>query len=82
MCLKINLGQILITHQAQLAGYKPHVWFEQKYITNLIALENIIKHYRVTYDILDDMSVVHREEHGNHNIHFIMHESGLHYYEP
>ena len=52
MCLQSNVGKMLITHKTHVAIYKPHVWFDQKYITNFIALKNIIKQYRVTYDIL------------------------------
>ena len=35
-------GNMLITNKAQVAGYKPCVWFYQKAITNLIYLKNII----------------------------------------
>ena len=28
------------------------------------------------------MFIVHQEEHGKNNMRFIMHESGLHYYDP
>ena len=81
MCLQINGGKMLITHKAQVAGYNPCVWFDQKDITNLIALNNIIKQYRVTYNSLDDMFICHREGHGNNNMDFRINESGLHYYE-
>ena len=43
MCLQSNRGKMLITHKAQVAGYKPYVWFDQKAITNLIALKNLIE---------------------------------------
>ena len=36
MHLHSNGGKILITHKSQVASYKPHVWFNQKSITNLI----------------------------------------------
>ena len=61
MRLKINGGKILITNKAQVSGYKPHVWFNQKYITNLITLKNLIKQYCVTYNSLDEMFIVHIE---------------------
>ena len=72
MCLHSNGGKVLITHRAQIAGYKPHVWFGQTSITNLIALKDIIKQYCVTYNSLYDIFIVHREEHGKNNTHFIM----------
>ena len=52
MRLQSNGGEMLITHKAYVASYKPHVWFDQKAITNLIALKNLIKQYRVTYNSL------------------------------
>ena len=82
MRLRSNGGKALISHRAQIAGYKPHVWFGQKSITNLIALKDLIKQYCVTYDSLYDIFIVHRKEHGKNNTHFIMHESGLHCYDP
>ena len=53
-----------------------------KAITNIIALKNIIKQYRVTYDSHDKMFVVHRESTGKPNMEFRMHECGLHYFDP
>ena len=81
MHLRSNRGKILITHKVQVASYKQHVWFDKKSITNLIALKNLIKQYPVAYNNLYEMFIVHQEEHGKNNIHFIMHESGLHYYD-
>ena len=82
MYLQSNGGKMIITNKAQVAGYKPHVWFDQKYITNLIALKNLMNQYCITYDNLDEICIVHIEEHGNHNMQFRMHESGLHHYNP
>ena len=61
MRLQSNRWKMLITHKAQVARYKPHVWFDQTDITNLIALNNTINQYRVTYDSLDLMFIVHLE---------------------
>jgi hypothetical protein len=47
-----------------------------------MALSNVIKQYRVTYDSDEQMFVVHRESEGKPNMEFRMHESGLHYYDP
>ena len=73
--LNSNGGKRLINHKSQVDCYKTHVWFDQKSITDL---KNIIKQYRVSYDILDEMVIDHREEHGMNNMHSRMHESGLH----
>ena len=61
MRLQSNVGKMLITHRAQVAGYKPHVWFDQQYITNLIDLKKIINQYRVAYNSLDEMFIVQQE---------------------
>ena len=61
MILQSNRIQILITYKAQVALYNPHVLFDQKAITNLIALKNIVKQYRVTYNSLNETFIVHRE---------------------
>ena len=60
--LQSNGGKMLITHKAQVAGYKPHVWFDQKDITNLIDLKNIINKYCITYDSLDEMFIYHKKK--------------------
>ena len=49
MRLQSNGGKVIIAHKAQVAGYKPRVWFYQKSITNLIDLKNTMKQYSVTY---------------------------------
>ena len=61
MGLQSNGGKMIINNKAQVAGYKPHVWFEQEPITNLIALNNLINKYCITYDSLDEMFIVHCE---------------------
>ena len=60
MRLQSNGCKMIITHKAQLACYKPHVWFYQKSITNLIYLKNFINQYYVTCDSLYEMFIVHR----------------------
>ena len=57
MCLQSNIGKRLWNHKAKLASYKPHVWFDQKYITNLISLKNSIKQYHVTHNSSDEMFI-------------------------
>jgi uncharacterized protein YodC (DUF2158 family) len=82
MCLKSNGGTMTVTHKAQMAGYHAHGWYDKKAITNILALRNVIKQYRVTYDSDNQMFVIHRESEGKPNMQFQMHESGLHYYGP
>jgi hypothetical protein len=48
--LKNNGGTTTVTHKAKMAGYHMHVWYNERAITNIIALSSVIKQYRVTYD--------------------------------
>jgi hypothetical protein len=72
----------MVNHKAKMKGYLNQVWFSKKAITNILALSNVIKQYRVIYDSGDKMFVVHREEKGMPSMEFRMHQSGLHYYDP
>jgi hypothetical protein len=80
MRLKSNGGTMVVTQQAQIKGYHADVWYDKNAITNILALKNVIKQYRVTYDSDDQTFVVHRESENRPNMEFLMHESGLHYY--
>jgi len=80
MRLKSNSGSMLVNEKATIPGYKKKVWFSTKAITNIIALSNLIKQYRVTYDSNDLMFVVHCEP-SKTSMEFRMHGSGLHYYD-
>jgi hypothetical protein len=71
-----------ICHKASITGYHHQVCFSKFALTNIIALSNLIKQYRVTYDSQDEMFVVHRLTNNLPNMEFKMHSSGLHYYEP
>jgi hypothetical protein len=82
MRLTSNGGTMTVTHKAKMAGYRTHVWYDKRAITNILALRNVIKQYRVTYDSDDQTFVVHRESVNKPNMEFRMHESGLHYYDP
>jgi hypothetical protein len=62
-----------------MAVYHRDVRFDKKAITNILALSNVIKQYRVTYDSDDRMFIVHREAAGKPNMEFRMRESGLHF---
>ena len=72
---------MVVTHKAKMAGYHKNIWFSKRSITNIIALSNIIQQYRVNYYSEDNMFIVHREAEGKPNMEFIMHKSGLHYYD-
>ena len=82
MRLKSNSGTMLVTHKGKMAGYHKNIWFSKRSITNIIALSNVIKKYRVTCDNEDKMFIVHIEAEGKPNMEFRMHKSGLHYYDP
>jgi hypothetical protein len=71
-----------VNHKAKMAGYHRDVWYNKKAITDILALSNVIKHYRVTYNSDDRMFVIHREAAGKRDMEFKMHESGLHFYDP
>ncbi len=40
-----------ISEKCKLPGYEFWVWFGKKATTNIICLKNLIKIYRVTYDV-------------------------------
>jgi hypothetical protein len=82
MNLQSNGGTMQIRHKASITGYHHQVWFSKFALTNIIALSNLIKQYRVTYDSRDEMFIVHRLTGNLPNMEFKMHSSGLHYYEP
>jgi hypothetical protein len=82
MNLQSNGGTMQIRHKASITGYHHQVWFSKFALTNIIALSNLIKQYRVTYDSRDEIFVVHRLTDNLPNMEFKMHSSGLHYYEP
>ena len=80
-----NGGGLRITHKADIRGLYPEdgdpaeTWFDERCITNLLSFKEIIKHYRITYDSEVDTSfTVHRRAEGLVDLHFRMHESGLH----
>jgi len=73
---------MVVNHKAKMAGYHAHVWYDKRAITNILALKNVIKQYRVTYNSNEQRFIVHREEDNKPNMEFWMHESGLHYFDP
>ena len=64
-----------------VSGYIKDVWFDKNTINNTFSLKKMINKYRVTCDSLDQMIIVHWKKKKT-NMHFIMHESGFHFYDP
>ena len=61
MRLKSNGGMMKVNHKATINSYECPVWFSKDAITNIIALKNIIRKYRVAYNSDESTFVVHRE---------------------
>ena len=56
-------GNILaVTHKAILTGYKQDAWFRTDAINNTIDIKNFLKQHQVTYDSINKIFVVHRED--------------------
>ena len=76
MRLKRNGGTMTVSHKATVTGYPKSVWFREKTIMKIIALNNLRLQYLVTYNIDEIMSKV------KPTTQFQMNESGLHYFNP
>ena len=48
--LHSNGGTMKAQRKGTLPGYIKCVWSDQRAITNILALKNVIQQYRVTYD--------------------------------
>ena len=81
MILRSNGGEMVIDHKAVVAVYIKDLWFEKNSITNIFALKNRIQQCRLTYDSLNQIFIVHHKENNKTNIHFIINEIGIHYYD-
>ena len=82
MKLKSNGGTNKVYHQATVNGYHNSVWFSENAITFIIALRNLHLYYLVTYRSIEMMFIVHVYYEGKPNMQFIMHASGLYYFNP
>ena len=80
--IHINGVEMSVNQKENITGYNKRVWFIIRDITNTIALKNLTEQYKVTYDINEQMFIVHTNVSGLLNMEFQMHDSGLHYYEP
>ena len=63
-----NVGTLVVTHKGKVPVYKQDVWFSKDAITNIIALKKLINKYLVTYDSIDQILVVHRENQVKPNV--------------
>ena len=77
-----NVGTLAVTYKETETGYKQDLWFRKYTITNIIVLKNLMKQYQVTYERIDQILVVHKEDQEKPNMAFNIHESGLHCYNP
>ena len=72
-----------VTTKARVPGYNQDVWFSTEAITDIMSLKNMKKQYRITYDSAASYDfIVHHQKFGKLDLYFVMHESGLHYYDP
>ena len=62
--------------------YHDSVWFSENSITNIIALSNLRLRYLITYRSNKVMLIVRRESGDKLNVQFIMHDSGVYYFDP
>jgi hypothetical protein len=68
MKLKSNGGTMMVSCKAKIEGCNRDVWFSKDdATTNIIALSNLMKQHRVTYNSEDQMFVVHRENQNKPN---------------
>ena len=63
----------VIDHKVVVSVFIKDVWFDKTAINNIFALKNLIQKYKVTYDILDQIFIVQREENNKLNMQFRMH---------
>ena len=80
-----NGGKLRITKVGTITGLYPdgdepaEAWFDERCITNLLSFKELVKKHRITYDSdVCTSFTVHRSEYGLVDLHFRMHESGLH----
>jgi hypothetical protein len=75
-------GMLSTNNKGSWPSYQNRIWYSRSTITNIIALKNVKKQYRVTYDSNDEYFMVHRGSEGKPNILFHMNPCGLHYFDP
>ena len=80
MTVEVNGGTLEVTQKSTVTRYKQDVWFDKKAIANKIALKNFIKKYWVTYNNIDQIFVVHREDQEKPSMEFNINTSAPHCY--
>ena len=73
MTVQGNGGTQAVTHKATGPRYKQYFWFRKYYLTIIMAIKQLIKQYQVTYNIIDQIFVVYREDQEKPNMEFKMH---------
>ena len=78
MTLKVNGGTIQTTHKAYVKEYGG-VWFDERSITKILALNKVKSKFIVTYGINSDgLLTVHNTS--RQDVQFNMHKYGLNYH--
>jgi protein tyrosine phosphatase len=81
--IQSNGGTLMARKLATIQGYQHKVWFDKQAITNILSLANVSKQYRVTSDSGNSKGfIVHRDTAGLTDMHFRLHDLGLHVYNP
>ena len=77
-------GTINVNHKIKIPHYDVgDPWFDENALTNILALCNVTKQYRVTYDSAEELAfTVHRSEFGLPDMKFYQHKCGLYVWEP
>ena len=81
LTLHSNSGSMQVGHVASI-NKTTEVWFSIKAITNILSLQDVKRHYHMTYNSYDGAFIVWREKQGLPNMMFKEHSSGLHFYDP
>lgn len=77
MTLNGNGGKIYTRFKCNIKNLDQEVWYNGKYITNVMSLSMIARYYHVTYDSSKDKAfIIHRP--GKPNLRFESHSSGFH----
>ena len=79
MTVKLNGVTIKTTQKSYVKGYG-EVWFDERSITNILALENVKNKFRVTYDSNNDVFLRLHKPSGK-DVYFNMNKDRLYYHD-
>ena len=68
MTVHSNGSTLAVSYKETFPVYKQGVCFSKDAITNIIYIKNFILKYIVTYDSIDQICVMHREDQEKSNI--------------